>query len=151
MYIRFKHYLIGEIGGRAEKAGFGDCPKTPTFLEKGQALNERKVLSELLKFSEAIEEGIKPNEIYLRHNDFVDSEISEIIRVESQKVTGYTYELSEEKSLENIEKQLKYNEGEKSFNKIREKGKLYLGELKNIKCVQLVMSEEQEPKEFEQN
>lgn len=150
MYIRFKHYLIGEIGGRGERAGFGDSLRNPTFLEKAQALNERKVLLELLKFSEAIEEAIKPNEIYLRHNDFVDYEISELIRVESQKANGYSHQLSKQ-SLETIDRQLQYSEAENLFNKIREKGKLYIGELKNIKCIQLVMSSEQEPKEFEQN
>ncbi len=151
MYIRFKHYLIGEIGGRAEKAGFGDCPKTPTFLEKGQALNERKVLLELLKFSEAIEEAIKPNEIYIRLNDFVDYEIDKIIRLESRKVQGYTHKLSEEKSLETIEKQLRYKEGSNLFNKIREKGKLFIGQLKNLKYVELILSSEQNQKDFERN
>ncbi len=151
MYIRLKHYLIGEIGGRAGRAGFGDCPKTPTFLEKGQALNERKVLLELLKFSQAIEEAIKPNEIYIWLQDFLEHQIDEIIRVESQKVSGYTYELSEEKSLERIEKQLRYNEGENLFEKIREKGKLFIGQLKNLKCVELIISSEQNQKGFEQN
>ncbi|EAZ88713.1 hypothetical protein [Crocosphaera chwakensis] len=151
MYIRFNHYLIAEMANRAGWAGFGDCPKNPTFLEKGQALNERKVLSELLKFSEAIEEAIKPTEIYLRNRTFIDYEIIKLVRLESQKVTGYSYQLSQEKSLESIDRQLQYSEAENLFNKIREKGNLYIGELKNIKCVQLVMNSEQQSKDFEEN
>ncbi len=113
----------------------------PNFWTKGQVLAERKVLSELLKFSKKIEELNKPNEIYYLITDFDHHETNELIRVEGQKVNGYTYKVSEEKSLENIEKQLRYNEVEILFNKIRDKGKLFIGQLNNLKYVRLFINE----------
>ncbi len=91
-------------------AGFGDLSLHPTFLEKGQALLERKVLLCLLNVVKSLEDTRRSSQLHFSlSGNYIDPKFEELVRRESQKVSGYSYQLSREYSLDIIDNQLNYS------------------------------------------
>ena len=125
MEIIFQHFIIMELGTRSSRAGFGDLSLHPTFLEKGQALLERKVLLCLLNVVKNFEDTRRSSQLHFSlSGNYIDPKFEGLVRRESQKVSGYSYQLSLEYSLDFIDTQLNYNDAHSFFNTLFLTGKL---------------------------
>ncbi|EAZ89161.1 hypothetical protein CY0110_31705 [Crocosphaera chwakensis CCY0110] len=107
---KLTHIINIFIADTARRAGFGNnCDVKPklTFLEKKKALQERTVLLLLLKFLEEYDGAGLEVEV----NDFFENtSVNEIVKQESQKVTGYTNRVYLCQNLQNCESELEYSE-----------------------------------------